>query len=89
MEEWYVCLDCNVNTMDINEYYTVTDEVWLSAHPEDKGMLCIGCLEARLGRDLTCTDFPRYPINIGAFEQSVRLKDRIGRHDTRYSRATT
>lgn len=70
-------MDCGVDTAEIAEYYTVHDKVWLSAHPDDYGLLCIGCLETRLGRLLTSEDFPRYPINTGAFRQSERLKDRI------------
>lgn len=72
-------MDCGINTQEINEYYTVHDEVWLAAHPADHGLLCIGCLENRLGRALTADDFPCYPINTGAFNQSDRLKDRLRR----------
>jgi hypothetical protein len=80
-------MDCKVDTFEINEYYTVHDEVWLTAHPDDYGLLCIGCLETRLGRVLTPTDFPRYPINSGVFRQSERLKDRIG-HERRRNTET-
>jgi hypothetical protein len=73
------CMDCNVNTYEIDEYYTVYDDIWLTAHPADQGLLCIGCLESRLGRLLTADDFPCYPINNGAFRQSARLLNRLGR----------
>lgn len=79
IHESFNCLDCGDNTSDIHEYYTVHDEVWLTAHPDDEGMLCIGCLENRLGRVLTPDDFPEYPINTtGFFNKSDRLRERLG-----------
>lgn len=55
------CLDCRVYTLKIGEYYSVVNEVWNSV--ASKGMLCIGCLEARLGRQLEPYDFMEAPIN--------------------------
>ena len=78
IDESFKCLDCGVHTGDIDEYYTVEDEVWLEANPQDYGMLCIGCLETRLGRVLTPADFPEYPINMYLDGKSPRLADRIG-----------
>ena len=72
-----ICMDCQVDTGEINEYYMVHDEVWLFANPNDSGILCVGCLEMRLGRELASSDFPDYPINQGFFEQSDRLKSRL------------
>ena len=48
-----LCLDCGVDTIAIDEYYMVTHELWANSD----GMLCIGCLEKRLGRELTPDDF--------------------------------
>ena len=46
------------------EFYIVTDEVWAaSAMTPTGGCLCVGCLEARLGRQLTPADFPDLPVN--------------------------
>jgi len=61
----------------------VLDAVWLSAHPDDFGNLCVGCLEARLGRRLTPRDFSWCPLNVGAAlgDGSARLRDRLGAHD--------
>lgn len=73
----FICLDCKVNTLHIDEYYMVTDELWAAANKKKRGMLCIGCLEARLGRELTAEDFPPLPINRGVFYMSDRLKARI------------
>lgn len=83
------CWDCGVNTSDIGEYYMVLDAVWQSAVPSrgsyygaDGGvMLCIGCLESRLGRRLVSADFIDAPINY-IFNQSDRMVDRILGGDT-------
>jgi hypothetical protein len=52
------------------ETYMVRDTVWEAAgmgrgwgHGNASGFLCVGCLEARLGRMLTPADFIDYPIN--------------------------
>jgi hypothetical protein len=60
----FVCVDCSINTMHIDEYYMVTDEIWDDTGlTSNGGMLCIGCLEARLGRKLTARDFSDVPLN--------------------------
>ena len=71
------CLACGINTLLIQEYYMLTDEVWDQACPEGKGMLCIGCLEARLGRELTARDFTDAPVNSSMFGQSEKLAARV------------
>lgn len=71
------CNDCKVDTDDINEYYMVHDHIWKSVNKTFYGvMLCIGCLETRLGRKLNKHDFSDLPINY-VFRQSNRLKDRL------------
>jgi hypothetical protein len=80
------CWDCTVNTLDINEYYMVDDELWktgtiYAANDNYCGtdvMLCIGCLENRIGGKLEPDDFPDYPINRGFFDYSARLANRLG-----------
>lgn len=58
------CRDCGVNTKLIGDYYMVHDEVWLSVGMDlYDGMLCIQCLESRLGRELTPADFTDAPVN--------------------------
>lgn len=79
-----LCLDCGVDTMDLPfkldaEVYMVHDALWAQAVPEHAGMLCIGCLENRLGRQLTPEDFADVPINKIRF-QSGRLRNRLGVH---------
>ena len=76
----FECAACSINTLHINEYYMVTDEVWQAAWPRQRGMLCIGCLENRLGRELTASDFTDAPINRGYFKYSERLAARLAAH---------
>jgi hypothetical protein len=74
------CRDCSACTYALNEYYMVTDHVWFEqARMPYRGMLCIGCLERRIGRRLRPRDFSDYPIN-STFGQrrSMRLKVRLG-----------
>lgn len=75
--EVFECAACSINTLHIDEYYMVTDEIWLTAWPDKRGMLCIGCLEDRLGRQLTSDDFTDAPINQGYFPYSERLAQRL------------
>lgn len=55
------------------------DEVWLSANPQGSGMLCIRCLEARLGRSLKPEDFTDCFLNRtgGLAGHSDRLRLRL------------
>jgi len=55
----------------------VTNDVWAEAGMTT-GYLCIGCLEARLGRTLVAADFTRVPINEpGNPWNTARLDDRL------------
>lgn len=75
----FACVDCGVHTGDIDEYYMVHDYVW----PIDRGMLCIGCLEARIGRQLTFHDFQLVPGHT-VWKRSERLADRMRGFDKLY-----
>jgi hypothetical protein len=55
----------------------VLKTVWLRANPNDDGMLCISCLERRLGRILNRYDFITAPINIVEFQDSSKLINRL------------
>lgn len=74
----FLCLDCKVDTSKNYEYYMLRDDVWWSVHPSPFGMLCIGCVETRLGRTLTADDFHPCYLNGAAFSKSLRLADRLG-----------
>jgi hypothetical protein len=72
----FACLDCRADTRELGEYYMVWDDVWNSAGLDvNAGMLCIACLEHRIGRRLNVHDFTDAPIN---FERiGPRLRDRV------------
>jgi hypothetical protein len=72
-----ICLDCDVNTVETGEYYSLRDDVWLKANPAGAGMLCIGCVETRLGRRLASRDFDGALINHITLAQSERLRARL------------
>ena len=75
-----ICIDCGVNTSDIQEYYMVQFELWQKHVPEDhcNSMLCIGCLEERLGRRLVSDDFTDCPLNDkDGWDKSDRLLNRL------------
>jgi hypothetical protein len=76
MIDW-ACRDCGASTHA--ERYIVKDETWRqSALDYRSGMLCVGCLEARLGRKLARGDFIFTPLNIEAlWFGSERLRDRL------------
>jgi hypothetical protein len=63
-----LCVDCGTDTLPTGwhrraEYYSVHDEVWAAAGMPFEGFLCIGCLEVRVGRRLTRSDFTDAPVN--------------------------
>jgi len=74
----FKCLDCAVDTGLIGEHYFVHTSLWLQVHSSKQGMLCIRCLEERLGRLLNSRDFPKVYINELKFGiKSKRLLDRL------------
>jgi hypothetical protein len=77
----FICLDCQNDVLRGGEYYLLRDEVWLEANPQRRGMLCIGCVEKRLGRRMTPSDFQGAPLDhhlINGPALSKRLMTRIG-----------
>jgi hypothetical protein len=76
----FPCHDCQRNTVD--EHYMVHGEVWRDAGMGyAAGYLCIGCLEARLRRELGPVDFSWLPVNHPAqniYGRSERLWQRLG-----------
>jgi hypothetical protein len=76
------CVDCKVNVYLIMECeYIVNQHVWEAAGLEQwrGGLLCIGCLEVRIGRRLERADFElsnpltRAGMRVGSY----RLRDRL------------
>lgn len=56
------CVDCGADTVELCEYYMVTDSCWVRAGMDD-GCICIGCLEKRLGKRLAPRNFLECPLN--------------------------
>ena len=78
------CLDCRAGAWrDLQEDFYVHDHVWRQAVPNAEGMLCIGCLETRLGRQLTRADFanPQSQLLCGKvnWEDIIPLRRKLGR----------
>lgn len=79
------CHDCGVEVSSAldggeREFYMVLDDVWaLTGLEPEGGCLCVGCIEARIGRALMRVDFVAVPLNdpdlYGNF--SERLLDRL------------
>lgn len=63
-----LCMDCGTCTFCNGDYYMVTADLWNSACSNPRGMLCVRCLENRLGRLLNRSDFIEAPINAMAVE---------------------
>lgn len=76
--EAFRCLGCGVDTSWLDEYYMIQDELWFEVNPVCDGMLCIGCVEQRLGRELKSEDFTKVPVNdIEWGFKSERLMNRL------------
>ncbi|MDY6809333.1 MAG: hypothetical protein SW127_09970 [Actinomycetota bacterium] len=73
------CVDCSVDIREIDEFYAVHDDLWLAAAQGDRGgQLCVGCLEVRLGRELTRADFKNKRASLDG-RYSERLRERENR----------
>jgi len=79
------CADCRWNTSYLNEFYMVCDTVWNEAcRQKPASILCVGCLEERIGRRLTPYDFIDCPLHDpNEHKQSNRLRARLGPHQWR------
>ena len=94
----YICNDCGVDTTPCTgkrgcrhagrwEHYMVKNKLWKDAGMLD-GFLCIGCLEHRLGRQLTPKDFTNAPINdSGDPWDTPRLRERKASGRARHIRS--
>lgn len=77
-DDAWKCVDCGVSCNDIHEYYMIHESLWLSVMKCLCGMLCIGCVESRLGRKLTPEDFTDCALNTEGFGyKSARLANRL------------
>jgi hypothetical protein len=73
------CRGCGVDTDAIDEYYMVQFDLWRIHVPQEfqRHVLCIGCLEGYLGRQLISEDFIEAPVNYTK-DKSERLLNRMG-----------
>jgi hypothetical protein len=76
---FFPCSSCNENVYKMQEYYyRLGDDVW-EACGVGELLLCIGCVEAKLGRRLTPLDFnPFHTFQTAKVPRSARLRDRMG-----------
>ena len=77
-------LDCDDCEMDIcSEFINLRNELWLAVPGPRAFILCIGCIEKRLGRRLVRDDFKKEPqfregyCSFGLW--SIRLSSRLNR----------
>lgn len=65
--ERFKCVNCEVDTSGktgFGEYYMLRQPIWdQTGLFADSGMLCIPCVEKKLGRKLNHTDFRHCPLN--------------------------
>jgi hypothetical protein len=74
----WLCLDCCVDTGKANEHYFINTDLWMKVVGSIVGMLCVGCLETRIGRQLNKSDFPDVTINSPKHgNKSQRLLSRL------------
>ena len=71
------CVDCSQDTK--LEHFFAKNTVWFDeAKMPETGMLCVGCLEARIGRTLCANDFTDAHINDPRrYSKTVRLVNRL------------
>lgn len=83
--DWvFHCADCGMWTSSVTrkgvggEYYMVQHRHW-DTFGADRRMLCIGCLEKRMGRELVPADFLDCSLNKIEYQpKSLRLMRRLG-----------
>ena len=79
IDRTFLCVDCRADTA-LCEYYMLKDRLWRRIMGNRDGMLCIGCVEERIGRLLIKTDFLPCPLNKERmWTRSWRLRNRLRR----------
>ena len=79
----HACLDCE----KYGHGYHLEDTVWKAAGADEFDLLCLTCVQKRLGRSLVVEDFSQHPINepifaaiaIGEAKSDVRLLRPVAR----------
>lgn len=76
----FLCLDCNEDTGRSGEHYMLNDSTWHLTGLKKFGMLCVCCVEKRIGRMLKASDFNNsYLNNPRTGMISARLMNRMTR----------
>ncbi len=75
----WLCLDCGKDTDKSEEYYMLWYRIWRSINYKIDGMLCLDCVEKRLGRELVGEDFSKAPINESQARRCPALAQRLVR----------
>jgi hypothetical protein len=78
-----ICIECNMDTSTPtgpNEWFMLVSEVWaLTGLSRTGGVLCIGCTERRVGRELAPDDFDgTLGTNRPSLADSDRMLNRLG-----------
>jgi hypothetical protein len=80
------CCDCSLGTNVAREWYMVKPKVWKEAWTgrrkpwhelPGQSVLCVGCLERRIGRTLCAADFADAVVNDPEGDISDRLRQRL------------
>jgi hypothetical protein len=72
------CVRCDASV--VFEQFMLHDELWTQTGlGEWDGMLCVGCVEAAIGRKLTKADFVKHRFHGNDFPKSTRLRKRLER----------
>lgn len=73
-----MCLDCGIDTSKAHELYMLVDGTWKLTGLGPVGMLCVTCVEVRIGRMLTPSDFnDSYLNDFRTTAKSAKLSDRM------------
>jgi hypothetical protein len=74
----FCCVDRGKCTLCSDEYYMVRDELWAASGVEPNGgMLCLLCLERRIGRALTTADWTTIGPSLDAWQQHIATRSRF------------
>jgi hypothetical protein len=74
--EW-ICNDCGKNCfLDEKDYYMLHSPLFFRLNGSLKGMLCMDCVEKKLGRKLSADDIRICPLTIaqGKYTRNILLK---------------
>lgn len=73
-DEQWKCVDCDKDTLNSSskDYYMVTDKLW-DKYGVGERMLCMECMETRIGHKLTPEDISDCSINTCINEYTMNI----------------